>query len=138
MTSKTTGNNVYGINIATPGTVNCLNNNIGSITIANADADGCNFYGINKSASGGATTISNNTIGSSSTANSISATSPSTGNAQTVHGIYTAGTGLTTISGNATGNLNNNTTNAGSVIGISFTGSTGANAVSGNFIHLFQ
>ncbi len=89
VTSKTTGNNVYGINIASPGIVNCLNNNIGSITIANADANGSNFYGINKSAAG-ATTISNNTIGSSSTANSISATSASTGNAQTVHGIYTS------------------------------------------------
>ena len=126
VTSKTTGNNVYGINIASPGTVNCLNNNIGSITIANADANGSNFYGINKSAAG-ATTISNNTIGSSSTANSISATSASTGNAQTVHGIYNAGTGLITISGNTIANLTNSTTNAtGSVIGLFFTGSTGA------------
>ena len=48
VTATTTGNNVYGINIASPGIVNCQNNKIGSITIANADANGCNFYGINK------------------------------------------------------------------------------------------
>ena len=57
----------------------------------------CNFYGINKTYSAGTTTISNNIIGSTSTANSIFASSPSTGNAQAVTGIYNAGTGTIII-----------------------------------------
>ena len=98
-------------NIASPGNVDCRNNQIGSITVANADANGCNFYGIYKSNSAGNTTISNNTIGSPDEANSILASSPSTGFAQTVRGIYNAGTGTIIISDNTIANLTNGTTN---------------------------
>ncbi len=112
LTDKTNTQNVYGINIASPGNVNCRNNQIGSITVTNADANGCNFYGIFKNNTAGNTTISNNTIGSPDEANSILASSPSTGYAQTVRGIYNAGTGTIIISDNTIANLNNGTTNA--------------------------
>ena len=138
LTSKTNGTNVYGVNIGSPGTVSCLNNQIGSFTIANADANGVNFYGINKSSSAGITTISNNTIGSTTIANSIIATSHSTGNAQALRGIYSAGTGAITISNNTIANIANSTTNAnvatrGKVNGIF--SSSGTNTISGNTIH---
>ncbi|MEI7660833.1 MAG: hypothetical protein WCK34_01485, partial [Bacteroidota bacterium] len=69
-----------------------------------------NVYGINKTAVAGTTNISNNTVGSATTANSIQASSTSTGNNQTVIGINSDGTGTTTISGNTVMNLKNGQT----------------------------
>lgn len=138
LTGKTNGNTVYGIYITSPGNVNCMNNQIGAVKIANADANGSIFYGIYKFAVAGTTTISNNLIGSQSTANSIYASSPSTGYAQTLRGIYNTGTGTCIISGNTIANLTNGTTNTintCSVAGIDFAGSTDANTASGNFIN---
>ncbi len=110
--SKTTNNNVYGIYIVSTGIVNCLNNNIGSITLTNADANASNFYGIYKASTAGTLTISRNTIGSTTTAGSIISASHSTGNAQSVRGIYNTGTGSITISADTIANLTNATTNA--------------------------
>lgn len=106
--------NVYGINIAGGGTVDCQNNIIGSVTTVNGAANSSNFTGINKTASAGTTTISNNTIGSLTQINSINASSASAGtiNAQSVYGISNAGTGNITISGNTIANLTNGTTNS--------------------------
>jgi len=78
VTGGATGTNVYGINIASTGTIDCQNNLIGSITVANT-ANAGNFYGIIKTTGAGTTTISNNTIGSTVTAGSINASSASTG-----------------------------------------------------------
>jgi hypothetical protein len=133
----TTTNNVYGINLTGTGVVNCGNNNIGSITAANAAANASNFYGISKSAAG-TTTISNNTIGSTSSSNSIFATSASTGVAQIVAGISNSGTGTVTISSNTIANLTNGTTNAtagtaGRINGI--TSISGTDIISDNIIH---
>ena len=138
VTSGGTGANVYGINIASGGTVDCENNTIGSITAATSSSTlASNFTGINKTATAGTTTISNNTIGSS-TANSINASSGSTSNAQSVFGISNAGSGTITISANTITNLTNGTTNGttgttGLINGIKST--YGTNTISNNIIH---
>jgi hypothetical protein len=82
VTCSENNNNVYGINITGTGTVNCLNNIIGSITLANTDAYANNFYGISKTIAAGNTTINNNIIGSKTQPNSIFATSLSTSSPQ--------------------------------------------------------
>jgi len=138
ITGSTTGANVYGINIATAGTVDCENNNIGSITAANGATLASNIYGINKTAVAGTTTISNNTIGSATQANSIQATSGSTANAQSVYGICNAGSGTITINNNMIANLTNGTTNTtagtpGLINGIA--SADGTNTITNNTIH---
>ncbi len=80
VTSGTSGQTVYGINIASTATVDCRNNSIGSVTAVNTvTSRASNIYGINRTAAAGTTTISNNTIGSTTTSNSIHASSTSTG-----------------------------------------------------------
>ncbi|MFZ4413424.1 MAG: hypothetical protein ACOYOV_10110 [Bacteroidales bacterium] len=133
-----TGLNVYGINIASTGVIDCQNNIIGSITAANANSTfATNFYGINKTAVAGNTTLSNNIIGSNTTLNSIQASSLSTSNAQTVCGIYNAGTSTIIINNNTIANITNSTSNAtanttGRINGIVST--TGINTISNNII----
>ena len=79
----TVGNcNVYGIYIASAYNVDCQNNTIGSIITANATANATNLYGIYKTATAGATTISDNIIGSKTSPNSLNTSSPATGNSQ--------------------------------------------------------
>jgi hypothetical protein len=128
---------MYGIYIASTGIIDCRNNTIGSVTAANgSSANASNFYGIYKTAAGGTLTISGNTTGSATTSGSISASSASTGATQTVYGIYNAGTGNVTVSGNLVANITNAGTNAAGVLGgIYFGGGTGTNAVRENFIH---
>ena len=138
VTGGANGTNVYGINIASGGTVDCRNNIIGSVTAANSNSNNAtNFYGINKTSTAGTTTISNNTIGSLTQINSINASSASASNAQSVFGISNAGTGNVTISSNMIANLTNGTTNstagtAGLINGIKST--DGTNTISNNTI----
>lgn len=75
VTNKTSGAVVTGINITSTGSVNCQNNIIGSVTADNVAANATDFYGIDKNAGIGTTIISNNTIGSKTTASSIEASS---------------------------------------------------------------
>ena len=138
-TSTTTATDFYGINIASTDVVNCQNNIIGSITVANAATNATNFYGIYKSATAGTTNISNNTIGSTTTANSINASSASStaANIQSVYGIQSLGTGTVTIDGNTIANMVNATSNAtttaaGLISGIYV--SAGTNTISGNTV----
>jgi hypothetical protein len=112
ITGATSGLNVFGIAITGTGTVDCQNNTIGSITVNNGARLAGNIFGIQKTATAGTTTISNNLIGSAVTANSINASSTSTGNAQAVYGIHNSGTGAIKISNNTISKLNNGTTNA--------------------------
>ncbi len=139
VTSTTSACNVYGVNISSTGIVDCQNNSIGSINVTNVNAtNATNFYGIYKSASAGTTTISNNIIGSTLTANSINANSASTSNAQSVFGIYTAGNGIITINNNTIANLNNGTTNTtGGTLGVinGITSINGTNYFTNNTIH---
>jgi gliding motility-associated-like protein len=137
VTGGATNTNIYGINVSSGGTVVCMNNNIGSVTCANSNsAFSTGFYGINKTAAG-STTISNNNIGSPSTPNSISATSLSSGNVQSVFGIYSNGSGTITISNNIISNLSNEGTfvsaAGGQIVGIST--KNGANTISGNSVN---
>jgi hypothetical protein len=137
ITGGANNTNVYGINIAAGGTVNCQNNIIGSITAING-ANSINFFGINKTATAGTTTINNNLIGSLTQVNSIYANSTSTLNAQSVFGISNEGTGSITIDGNTIANLTNGTTNAtagtpGLINGISSI--EGTDIISNNVIH---
>jgi hypothetical protein len=130
---------IKGINIESSGTINCMNNSIGSVTIStNNPEHGSDFYGIHKSSSAGTILLSNNQIGSISTPNSINASSISSNNAQSVTGIFSASSGNITISNNRVNNLNNGTTNAtsstqGKVNGIVCT-SGNSNVVLGNII----
>jgi hypothetical protein len=118
VTNSTDGANVYGINIAGTGTVDCQYNAIGSFTVANSNPSyAINITGINKTSTTGTTTISNNSIGSTSQSGSISATSTSSSSAQSVFGINNAGTGTVTIESNTIANMTNGTTNA--TVGIS-------------------
>jgi len=138
VTGATTGQTLEGIHISSTGAVDCQNNTIGSITVNNGAALAGNIYGIHKTAALGTTTISNNTIGSTVTANSINASSTSTSNAQVVYGIYSAGTGTITLSNNTISKLNNGTTNTsvgtlGSVNGI--TSINGTSIISNNTIY---
>jgi len=138
ITSTTTGNNIFAINITGAGEVDCRNNQVGTITAVNADANASNFYGINKNAVAGTTTITNNSIGGALPANGINISSKSNANAQIVTGIRNLGTGTITISNNTiayltNGSDNTNPATAGRIIGIS--SSNGTNTFSNNVIH---
>jgi hypothetical protein len=113
---------------------------IGSVTTGNLPENSTSFYGIYKAAVAGTTAISNNTLGSLVTANSINALSASTGirSAQRLYGIYNEGTGTITVSGNTISNITNGTTNPnpgtpGLVNGI--TSISGTCAINDNSIH---
>lgn len=111
-TNATTGGYFYGINLVGGGDVTCENNTIGSITTNNINAaNATNFTGINKESSSGTIIINKNLIGSLTSANSINTASSSTGNAQILQGIVSAGSGAITINENTTGNLTNSTSN---------------------------
>jgi hypothetical protein len=122
---------LYGICITTDGTVDCRNNNIGSITTGINSSNSTNIYGIYKSGSG-TTTINNNLIGSTVTANSINASSYST---QIVYGINSAGTGTVSISGNTINNLRNGIASSetiGLIQGVYISG--GTNTITNNIV----
>ncbi|MBK7627191.1 MAG: T9SS type A sorting domain-containing protein [Bacteroidales bacterium] len=138
LTAGTTNSTLYGINIATTGTVDCQNNIIGSISSSTASTLAASIIGINKTGTTGTTNISDNTIGSSITANSINASSASTANAQTVFGINNLGSGTITISNNTIANLTNAVSNTsvssrGRITGIY--SATGTNIISSNTIY---
>ncbi|MEI7652596.1 MAG: hypothetical protein WCJ96_11380, partial [Verrucomicrobiota bacterium] len=128
-----------GIYIASTGIgtiVNIKNNIIGAITTANSDAGyATSLYGINLAGTAITTTVSNNTIGSTTTPGSINASSTSTLNPQMVYGIYNTGaSSTTTITGNTISNMRNGTTGTvtGRIVGIGFM--EGVNSVADNTI----
>lgn len=105
--SNTTANaNSYGIIIYSYGTIDIQNNNIGSLTTIGSSSTYHNIVGIYKMLVSGTWTVSNNTIGSTSTTNSIQAISiaATASKGQMVIGIrsYCSGTSIfsnNTISG---------------------------------------
>ncbi|MFY7884982.1 MAG: beta strand repeat-containing protein, partial [Dolichospermum sp.] len=112
-------------------TVNISNNTIGSITLTGASTTiGIGFNGI--WVSGGTPTITNNTIGSTSTANSINSSTIVTGSqVQALMGIQvTSGvTNTTVITGNTIANINQagtSTSTSSTLRGISFAGASAA------------
>ncbi|MDD2798898.1 MAG: hypothetical protein PHV20_09930 [Bacteroidales bacterium] len=122
------------MSITTSGTTNCQNNKIGAIKAQPNGTSGTNIVGIQKSASAGTTTISNNVIGSGSTANSINNTS---GLTQYIYGILSQGTGSVTISGNTIANMTNTTT-TGNVYAIYQNGAASTLAANKNLIHSLE
>ena len=133
-TGGATGANFYGIYIQSNYVSDIRNNTIGAITVSNGSTLDTNFYGIYKSNTAGATTISNNTIGSPTEDKNIYATSASSSNKQLVYGIYNAGTGSITISGNTVANAYNAcTSTTGYTTGICTL--DGQNTISNNIVH---
>jgi len=132
-TAGVTGGGLNGFSIQSPGTINMQNNTIGSITTDNtASTPGAtNIYGVNTSGLvTGTVTFNNNII------NNITASSPSTGAAQSINGIIYNANGNITISGNTIANLNNATTNTGTVgylVAIKVV--NGTYAITNNIIH---
>ena len=139
LTGASTGTTFLGINITGTGTVDCRNNSIGSVTIGNSSANAGNFIGINKAAVSGTITISSNSIGSTSEATSIFASSAASSSSQTVQGIVNAGTGTITINGNIIANLTNGTTRASTGFGSGLINgifsADGTNTISNNTIY---
>jgi len=131
----------YGIYVNSPSTVTLSNNIIGSVstTVTGSTTYGHSFSGIYKPAIAGSLTISGNTIGSQATTASIRASSISTGNTQSVYGIYSLGTGATNIINNVVANLLDSTTlssASSNVEAIYFGGSTAvSNLIQRNFIY---
>ncbi len=131
----------YGVYVNSTAAVAITNNNIGSVSthVTGSTTYGHNFYGIYKGADAGDLSVTGNVIGSISTASSIRAISAATANAQSVYGVYSLGTGATTIYNNTIANLNDNTTfNSASsnVEGIYFGGNVAsANTIERNFIY---
>ncbi|MEI7595783.1 MAG: LamG-like jellyroll fold domain-containing protein, partial [Bacteroidota bacterium] len=109
ITNTTSDMTSYGI----VGGKDVRNNIIGSFTLANTGAKAHRFIGINLTAN--TTSVINNTIGSTTQANSIYASSESTNSWQFMHGIV--GGGSATITGNTIANMTNgpSNTNASSV-----------------------
>ena len=129
----------YGVHFQSSN-VNAQNNIIGSITVANTTpTKSSHFYGIYVRSNGGSFSVSNNTIGSTTTLNSINATSASTTDAQKVYGIACDGnSGTVNLSNNTVANLTNGTTNTSTIVygriyGIYAYRNT--NTISGNLIH---
>lgn len=131
----------YGVYVNSPAAVSISNNTIGSIStnVTGSTSYGHNFYGIYKGAVAGDFSVAGNVIGSLSTASSIQAVSAATTNAQSVYGIYSLGSGATTIYNNTIANLNDNTTfNSASsnVEAIYFGGNVAStNTIERNFIY---
>ena len=126
------------IYIASTGVVNCNNNKIGSITVANSvpASYSSDFLAIYKTASAGVTSISNNVIGGS-ISNSINQNSATTV-ASTLIGIKCDGTDNCTISTNTITNLYSAslaTTSFVAGISCSPTTCSGVTTVSNNIVH---
>lgn len=140
-----------GINIGTTGTVDCRNNKIGSITTSNVTAGfNSTTYAIQKTSSAGNVTISNNIIGSTTAANSITVTCPSLGTltanlTQAVAGINCNGTGTNIINNNTIANLTNTITGTltnvatfaatNNLYGITCSGTSSNNTINNNVIN---
>jgi hypothetical protein len=136
ITSSITGNYIAGIYATSTNTVDIKNNLIGSIAINGAAAIGYVFHGINSAGTGGNFTISDNIIGSLTTANSITVgtNGVTTTGVCTFNGITNSSTGTTYISENIIRNGSTYGTGASIFNGITNSGSTGVLEVLGNSI----
>ncbi len=118
----------------TPGGINISNNNVGSVTIAGAGTTV--FYGIRMEGSATAAyTVAGNTIGSTTTANSITSNSNTT-----FVGISSSNTGFpASVTGNTLQNLQHTSTGtSASLRGIELIGSVSNQNISTNTIRDFS
>lgn len=122
---------------ASSGTTNISNNIIGSITLnGNTTSISNPFMGIVSQSNGVTITISDNIIGSTSTANSINCINPSTSTGQIIVGVFCESATEATIRNNTVANLNNESvpssgTNSYLIVGIHVTGKS---SITGNVI----
>ena len=127
----------YGISANGTGEVKIANNTIGSVTTSATATSSHTFRAIYKGSSAGTVFIQNNLVGSSSTPNSIQASTPSSAGAQSLYGISSAGIGDITITGNTISNMDNAyapvIATTGQVVGI-YTSGVGRNTISGNTV----
>ncbi len=135
VTTAGSGGTTFGIGSASSGTVAIANNTIGSISVSGTTTSvSASLVGIQVTA--GANIISNNVVGSTTTANSLNAaTSSTSATAQQVTGILSSGSTSASITGNTVANLNNNyagTSAAGQIRGI--VTSAGVNTITGNTV----
>ncbi|MEI6060779.1 MAG: T9SS type A sorting domain-containing protein, partial [Bacteroidota bacterium] len=134
-TSTGTIQNVVGISFAGTGTAIINNNTIANLLNSTNNATAATagvINGIRSTSASGANTVSNNIIHDLSIANRNTTAT----NTASVCGIALSGATARTISGNVIYNLSNSyPAFAGNISGLYFTGSTGTNVVSGNFIH---
>ncbi len=130
------GGGLYGIYTSGNAVTTIENNEIGSITSASTNSGyPSSIFGIYISS--GTPTIKGNTIGSTTTANSIIASSASTSNAQYVYGIYSNSTTSAIIQNNIIANLTNGTTNTSTAIAGLINGIfcfSGTNTITNNII----
>ncbi|AWG20476.1 hypothetical protein FFWV33_02490 [Flavobacterium faecale] len=92
---------INGIYVSSVGTVGISNNTIGAISTNGGTAIGYTFYGIYTAGIGGNFAITDNTIGSKTTANSITVGDASTlAVVCTFRGIFNSGSGLISITNN--------------------------------------
>ena len=127
---------VYGIYSSSTGTVSIQNNIIGAISTCNTNVS-FTVYGIKTSGAAGIYTISSNTIGSNTTANSITVGGTSTtSGVSKFYGIDNSATGLTTISSNTIKNCTvyGTSTTATLFYGINNTGGADNSVISSNTI----
>lgn len=131
--STSNAQSVFGISNAGTGNVTINNNTISNITNGTTNSTVGTAGLINGIRStDGINTIANNTIHDLTISNANTAS----GNTSSVCGIALTGSTIRTVSGNEIYNLKNTfSTFAGSITGLYFTGNTGANIVSENFIH---
>ena len=109
ITNTTANSNSYGIVIYSSGSIDIQNNSIGSITAVGSSSTYHNIVAIYKMLVSGTWTVSNNTIGSTSTSNSIQASSPATtaSKGQMVIGIRSYCSGSSTYNNNTISGLYN-------------------------------
>ena len=130
----------YGIYVNTTAATQIKNNDIAAITTSNSNStvNGHSFYGIYKPNATGNVTISDNIVGSLTTAQSVLTSSSSTSDAQLLAGIYCLGNGNTQIAGNTVANLKNGSTSsnaANSIYGIWLQNNgTARDSINRNFI----
>ena len=131
--SNTGAQSVCGISSSGSGTVTISGNNIGNLTNGTTNSNTATSGVVNGiRLSDGTCSISDNTIHDLTIANAnISAS-----NTASVSGIALSGSTLKTVTGNTIYTLKNTYSSfAGSLTGIYFSGSTGANSVSNNFVY---
>ncbi len=112
LNNATSGGTLFGVAIESAANNTVSTNNIAGLQTNAASTVAVNISGIFKSATAGELTISNNTIGSTTVANSIHTASAASGAAQLLYGIHNLGTGTIIINNNTVANLNNATTSA--------------------------
>ncbi|MBS4042922.1 MAG: hypothetical protein KGZ59_03820 [Chitinophagaceae bacterium] len=132
--STVTAGLVTGIYATSVGTVNIQNNNIGGFDLGGPDAAiGYTFNAISTVGTNGIFTISNNTIGSITTANSISVGSAiTTTGVNTFRGILNAATGAIAIENNIIQNCTSYGTAASAFYGVDNNGGSGVLNINNN------